>query len=50
MAYDTTGKFQFKLEKGRGPEEISHPTDIALSGTKKQLLVLDRYRTLKILI
>lgn len=47
MAFDTTGKFRFKLEKGRGPGEILYPTDIALSETRRQLLVLDRYRTLK---
>lgn len=47
MVFENTGKFIRSIPKGRGPDEIVYPTDIAINEKQKQLTVLDRYRVIK---
>lgn len=48
MAFDKSGKYLFKLFKGRARNELTFPTDIAFSEQTGQLFVYDLYRILKI--
>lgn len=45
--FDDKGNFQYKLNKGEGPEDIMYPTDIAINEEKNSLVVLDLYRNIK---
>jgi len=48
MAFDKSGKYLFKLHKGRARNELTFPTDIAFSEETEQLFVYDIYRKIKI--
>ena len=41
FVFDSLGRFQFKLNKGKGPGEINNPTDFILDTSHELLLVFD---------
>lgn len=45
--FNSDGEFQFRFPVGNGPGELIYPTDIDIDRSTGNLLVLDRYVTLK---
>ena len=45
--FTSSGKFVRKWLRGNGPGELIFPTDFFVDSNKKEIIVLDLYRTLK---